>query len=138
MTIRTMIVSLISITCAAHGYGASAADDAAFFSKSVQPILADNCIKCHGPDRQKGHLRLDSRDAVLAGGKSGPAIVVGKPEESVLIKAVRYTDDDLQMPPKKQLSDDDIKVLVDWVTRGAPWSADAAAATPKPDSPKQP
>jgi mono/diheme cytochrome c family protein len=138
MTIRTMIVSLISITCAAHGYGASALDDAAFFSKSVQPILADNCIKCHGPDRQKGHLRLDSREAVLAGGKSGPAVVVGKPEESVLIKAVRYTDDDLQMPPKKQLSDDDVKVLVDWVTRGAPWSADAAAAPPKPDSPKQP
>ncbi len=96
-------------------------DDNAFFQKQIQPILENSCYHCHGADKQKARLRLDSRDAILKGGKHGPAAVPGKPDDSLLIKAVRYTDDDLQMPPKKQLSDEQVKALVDWVQRGMPW-----------------
>jgi hypothetical protein len=98
-------------------------DDNAFFLQQVEPILQDSCYKCHGPDKQKAHLRLDSRDAILKGGKHGPAAVPGKPDDSLLIKAVRYADDDLQMPPRAKLSDDQIKALVDWVQKGLPWPA---------------
>src|SRR5262249_38835923 len=73
-----------------------------FFETRVRPILAENCYKCHSrqADRVKGGLFLDSRDGVLKGGESGPALIPGDPEKSLLIKAVRYSDPDLQMPPK--------------------------------------
>lgn len=109
----------------------AAEDDAAFFTEKVAPILHESCIRCHGPDKQKGHLRLDSRAAVLAGGKSGPAAVSGKPDDSLLIKAVRYQDDDLQMPPRKQLPQAQIDILVEWIKRGLPWpDAQPGAAHP--------
>src|SRR5215471_20279151 len=73
-----------------------------FFQKQVQPILADNCFKCHShqADKIKGSLVLDSRDGALKGGESGPAIVPGEPEQSLLVRAVRRVDEDLKMPPK--------------------------------------
>src|SRR5437763_8018692 len=77
----------------------------AFFEKKVRPVLVDNCYKCHSAEAQKagklkGDLLLDTRAGVLKGGENGPAVVPGKPDESRLIKAVRYVDDDLKMPPK--------------------------------------
>src|SRR5437588_2748535 len=60
------------------------------FEKSVRPVLAANCFSCHGPDKQKASLRLDARAALLTGGDSGPAIVPGHPEESLLVKAIHY------------------------------------------------
>ncbi len=89
---------------------AVAADDPAgmeFFEKKIRPILVDNCYKCHSQQSQKvkGGLLLDTREGLLKGGDTGPAIKPGDVEQSLLIKAVRYTDDDLQMPPKnKKLS----------------------------------
>ena len=97
-----------------------------FFEAKVRPMLVDNCIKCHGPAKQKGGLRLDSRSAVLAGGDRGPALSPGRPEESLLIKAIHYTDD-LKMPPSKKLSAEQIADLVRWVKMGAPWPAEEAA-----------
>src|SRR5436305_9391834 len=75
----------------------------AFYEKNIQPILSESCYKCHShhADKIKGNLVLDSREGVLAGGEKGPAIVPGDPEASLLIKAVRRLDEDLQMPPKK-------------------------------------
>jgi len=65
--------------------------------------------------------------------------VPGKPDDSLIVKAIGYADDDLQMPPKEKLSDPDIKTLVDWITRGLPWNPPAAgAAAPAPDAPKSP
>src|SRR5687767_5100914 len=75
-----------------------------FFETSIRPLLIENCHSCHGEKKQKGELRLDSRSAALRGGELGVVIVPGKPDESLLIKAVRYLDADLQMPPKKKLS----------------------------------
>src|SRR6185295_4736301 len=94
-----------------------------FFESKIRPLLADKCYKCHSTqaEKVKAGLLLDSRDGVLKGGETGPAIVPGDPEKSLLIKAVRYTDPDLQMPPKgKKLSDDEIANLVAWVKMGAP------------------
>jgi mono/diheme cytochrome c family protein len=92
-----------------------------FFEKSVRPVLAENCINCHGPDKQRARLRLDSRAALLTGGESGPVIVPGKPEASLLIKAVHYDEDGPQMPPKRKLTGEQITALTAWVRDGAVW-----------------
>ncbi len=99
--------------------GAESAEKVAFFEAKIRPLFVAKCIECHGEKKQKGGLRLDSRAAWQAGGDTGKAIVPGKAEESLLIKAVRYTDKDLQMPPKQALSPDDVAVLVEWVNQGA-------------------
>ncbi|MDB6111176.1 MAG: hypothetical protein JWR69_2926, partial [Pedosphaera sp.] len=94
-----------------------------FFEKKIRPILVDNCYKCHSHDSEKikGGLLLDTHDGLLKGGETGPALVPGDPEKSLLIKAVRYKDKDLQMPPNdRQLPDDQIKDLEKWVQMGAP------------------
>src|SRR5579863_1260922 len=102
---------------------AARADDFEFFEKHVRPVFVDNCYKCHSAtsEKLKGGLQVDTKDALLKGGDTGPAIVPGDPEKSLLIKAVRYTDKDLQMPPKdKRLSEGQIADLVAWVKMGAP------------------
>src|SRR3989475_4971781 len=103
-----------------------------FYEKRIQPILAENCYKCHSheADKIKGSFVLDSREGLLKGGENGPAIVPGEPEKSLLIKAVRRIDEDLQMPPKKTLPAEQIGTLVEWIKMGAPYSkASAATAT---------
>ncbi|NBQ16545.1 MAG: DUF1549 domain-containing protein, partial [Proteobacteria bacterium] len=93
-----------------------------FFEKSVRPVLVDHCYKCHsdGAAKLKGGLKLDSLAAILAGGDTGPSIVAGDPNHSLLITAVRYNDKDLEMPPKGKLPADAIKALEQWVAMGAP------------------
>ena len=107
---------------------AQAADDAGlgFFTERVGPLLESRCLECHGPKQQKGGLRLDSRGGWQVGGESGPSVVPGKPDESLLIDAVRYQS--LQMPPKGKLSADEIAVLERWVARGAPDPREKIAA----------
>jgi mono/diheme cytochrome c family protein/cytochrome c553 len=96
-----------------------------FFEKSIRPLLATHCFECHGPRKQRGGLRLDSRAALLAGGDEGPVIVPGHPETSLLLKAVHYKDE-LRMPPKGQLGPEQIAALTTWVKQGAPWPEAAA------------
>ena len=84
------------------------------FEKHVRPLLVEHCIKCHGLEKQSGGLRLDQGAAALAGGDSGPVIRSGKPEESLLMEAVRQTGD-LKMPPKSKLSDAQISSLEKWI-----------------------
>ena len=92
-----------------------------FFEMEVRPILAQHCYECHGEKKQKGGLRVDDIIHLKAGGDNGPALVPGKPEESPLIEAVRYTKSDFQMPPKTRLPDAEVAVLEKWVKLGAPW-----------------
>lgn len=99
------------------------AEQIRFFETSIRPLLVEKCQKCHGSEKQWGMLRLDSREAVLKGGETAAAIVVGKPDESLLIKAVRQTDESLTMPPKEKLTDRQIADLVRWVEMGAPFPA---------------
>jgi mono/diheme cytochrome c family protein len=107
---------------------ARGADDpaAAHFLDHVRPLLAARCVSCHGPDKQKGKLRLDSREALLKGGETGPAIVPGDAAKSLLLQVVRHELKDLKMPPKEKLSVADIAVLERWVKDGAPMAAEAA------------
>src|SRR4249919_156831 len=102
------------------------------FESSVRPVLAANCYDCHG-DQRMGGLRLDSRDGLLKGGRSGPAIVPGDPDKSLLIQAVRQTRDTLKMPKGGRLKPSEVDALVEWVRAGAPWPSSAlSAAAGKP------
>jgi hypothetical protein len=104
-----------------------------FFEKRIRPILSDRCYPCHSQLAQKvkGKLLLDSRAGLLKGGSSGPAIVPGDPAKSLIIKAVRYEDDTLQMPPKTKLSALEISDLETWVKMGAPDPRIKASSTTK-------
>ncbi|HZU39355.1 MAG TPA: PSD1 and planctomycete cytochrome C domain-containing protein, partial [Gemmataceae bacterium] len=99
---------------------------AEFFEARVRPILVEHCIACHGPKKQKGGLRLDSRQALIQGGDDGAAIVAGQPDKSLLVRAVRRQGD-VKMPPKKPLSTEQVTALAGWVKMGAPWPESATA-----------
>ena len=116
---RILLGLLLAIPCT------WAVDDTA---AAAQAVFERSCIKCHGPDKQKGGLRLDSHAAVLKGGKHGPVVIAAKPDKSALIAAVGWADADTRMPPKQKLSDADIAALTAWVEAGAPAPA---AAGPK-------
>lgn len=106
---------------------------AEFFEKEIRPLLVERCNSCHGAKgAPKSGLDLTTRDGVLRGGDSGPAAVEGKPDESLLIRAVRYHDEP-RMPPRKRLSEPEIGNLTRWVEMGMPWPSSTGA--PSPPSP---
>ena len=105
-----------------------ATDPVAFFETKIRPVLVEHCQKCHAGAATKGGLRLDSREAILAGGDSGPAIVPGDLAKSRLIEAISYRNADLQMPPKGRLPDAAIRDIETWVKAGAVWPGPAARA----------
>lgn len=95
-----------------------------FFEKEVRPLLVTNCFQCHSTgQKQKGGLLLDSREGLLTGGDTGPALVPGQAGDSRMVRAIRYDDTDLKMPPKGKLKDEEIAVLTKWVDTGAKWPA---------------
>ncbi len=102
------------------------AEQFASFEKEVRPLLIEKCVRCHGPKKQESGLRLDSRDALLRGGESGPALVPGQPDKSLLLQAVRHQGD-LQMPPNGKLKDVEIAALTRWIQTGAAWPKDSTA-----------
>ena len=99
-----------------------------FFELKIRPVLATNCYACH-TNSALGGLRLDSREAMLKGGKRGASITPGDPEKSLLIQAVRQTDENLKMPQGGKLKESEIADLVAWVKAGAVWPASAAPLT---------
>ncbi len=120
--------------CLGAGIPAEAQNsDIEFFESAVRPLLVERCYSCHSSKAEKlqAGLHLDHRAGVLRGGDSGPAIVPGKPEESLLIRAVRY--EEYEMPPERKLADHEIKLLVRWVQMGAPWPTDEPGPTTKTD-----
>ena len=108
---------------------AAAAQSPEFFEARVRPVLAANCYECHA-EEAKGDLRVDSREGLLKGGESGPAIVPGDPDKSLLIQAVKHSDPSAPRMPKdkSKLKPDEIEVLVEWVRAGAPWPASSMTA----------
>lgn len=100
-----------------------------FFEARIRPLLVERCYECHSSDSKslKAGLKLDSKTAILKGGDSGPAIVAGEPNKSLLIESVRYESN--EMPPGGKLSDAQIADLTKWVEIGAPWPAEAPTAT---------
>jgi cytochrome c553 len=121
MRLTTLSLAALLVVLSATG-GAEPVDNE-YFEKKVRPILAANCVSCHGEKKQKGDLRLDGKAGFVKGGENGPAVVAGDPAKSRIIKVVRY-DDDIKMPPKGKLSDADIATLTEWVKGGAPWPDD--------------
>ncbi|QGJ70813.1 Planctomycete cytochrome C [Planctomycetales bacterium 10988] len=99
-----------------------------FFEEKVRPLLANHCIDCHGPELQQSSFRVDARDFFIKGGDCGPSIVPGKPDESLLIEAVRY--ESLEMPPGEPLNEEQITILERWVSMGAPWPVNDAPESP--------
>ncbi|MFM9961374.1 MAG: DUF1553 domain-containing protein [Planctomycetaceae bacterium] len=108
----------------ANSFAADAVPDKkgiAFFEKRIRPVLVESCYECHSTKagaKLKGGLAIDSREGLLQGGESGPAIVPGSPEDSLLIEAIRH--DGLEMPPEKKLPETVIADFVAWVKMGAP------------------
>ncbi len=104
--------------------------DIATFEKEVLPILKANCFACHGSEKKlQGGLKLTSREDILKGGESGPAVNLKKPDESLILQAINY--DGIMMPPKGKLPKAQIDTLTKWVTRGLAWSDKAATAAVK-------
>ncbi len=101
-----------------------------FFEKEVRPVLVEQCYKCHGPDKQKGALRMDSRAAILKGTDDGPIVVPGKPDDSEFIKSIKHIGDS-KMPEKAdKLPDAQIAALEQWVKMGMPWPDGDGPAKP--------
>ena len=105
---------------------------AAFFERQIRPLLIRHCYECHSAEskKSKGGLVLDSKEGWQKGGSRGPAIVPGRPDESLIIQAVRHEDDDLEMPPKRRLPAGEIQLLTQWVAMGAPDPRSEASRTP--------
>ncbi len=104
------------------------AEQAQFFNEKILPLLESRCFECHGDGDVEGGLRATSRESLLQGGETGPAIVPGDPDRSLLIQAVRY--ETLQMPPRDKLPDEEVTLLVKWVADGAVWPAASSATAP--------
>jgi mono/diheme cytochrome c family protein len=121
MPIPRLVFGLLVSATALTSF-AQAADPAPPFDRDIGPLLEGRCFKCHShkSGTMKKGLTLDSRSGWAGGGDSGPAIVPGKPDDSLLIKAVRYSDKKIKMPPDKKLSDAEIAQLEAWVKAGAP------------------
>jgi mono/diheme cytochrome c family protein len=121
--------ALFALTCWSLSITASIAapDDVAFFESKIRPVFASQCFSCH-TSSALGGLRVDSKEALLKGGKSGPAIVPGDPDNSLLIKAVRHTGT-LKMPMGGKLDPKQIEDLAAWVKNGAFWPAELKPTT---------
>src|SRR5688572_17879711 len=120
-SISVLAIALFTLGAASLGASEKAptVEELKFFETKVRPVLANNCYKCHGVDKQGNKLRLDGIATILAGGESGKAIVPGKPAESLLVEAINY--ESLEMPPDGKLKAEEIAALTDWVKMGAPW-----------------
>ncbi|MEX2120751.1 MAG: PSD1 and planctomycete cytochrome C domain-containing protein [Pirellulales bacterium] len=112
------LLPLLLVCLQSVGQAQSPADED-WFELNIRPILAGTCLNCHAEDGEAG-LRADSREALIEGGQSGPAIVPGEPDKSLLIRAILHTGEP-KMPPDERLDDESITAFVAWVKAGAPW-----------------
>jgi Protein of unknown function (DUF1549)/Protein of unknown function (DUF1553)/Planctomycete cytochrome C len=127
---RSLLWLPLSIATAAIGAdpeGSSAPLTA--FQDRVWPVLENSCLRCHGAEKQKGDLRLDSREAALKGGENGPALVPGDAAKSLMLRLVKHEDPDREMPPKDRLLDQDVAAMESWIQAGAPWPDQLATSS---------
>jgi hypothetical protein len=131
-SIRFPLLSLVAALLPCAGGAATAADQRDFFEMRVRPVLAKNCFGCHTAAKMGG-LEMSGREALIKGGKSGPAIVPGDPDKSLLIQAVAQTHDRLKMPPAGKLPETEIADLRAWIKDGAVWPEVATVKDAKPE-----
>lgn len=116
LTLRVFAVILLL------NISATADEREEFFERQIRPLLIDNCVSCHGPQKQEGGLRLDSREQMLKGTPDSDALVIAKNiADSRLLQVLLYSDDDVQMPPKNKLTDPQIAAVRHWIEAGAAW-----------------
>lgn len=130
---RALVVLACTISCLMTQSVVAANDDAGhkFFETKIRPLFSEHCYRCHASKKQESELRLDSYEAMMEGGAAGISIVPDDPDESLLLTALVYVDDDLQMPPDKKLADEQIADVRKWIEMGAP-HPDANGKSPKP------
>src|SRR6266513_507053 len=130
---------LIAITSAlvSLANGQSRAEDKVDFAKQIQPILQQNCVKCHGPEKQKAKMRLDSKEAAMKGGKDGVVIVSGNADKSELYRRITLPkgDDDIMPNEGDPLSKEQTDLVRLWITQGAEWPESAAQNETGPYNP---
>lgn len=102
------------------------------FEKEIRPLLVEKCLSCHDDTKAQGGLRLTTRSHILKGGSRGASLVLGKPEQSLLVKAIEYRGE-VKMPPTGRLSDTDIAKVKRWIALGAPWTETKAIPSPVPN-----
>ncbi len=129
--VRLSVIAFCAMGVALRSGGATVGEE--FFEKKIRPVLAESCYECHSASSKKlkGGLLVDNRAALLKGGDTGPAVVPGKPEKSLLLDAMAHRVEDLEMPPKKpKLPDAVLKDFERWIKDGAVWpGGETAAAT---------
>ena len=125
------LITRIFVTSAVLGFGIcrvlGADEGVEFFEKKIRPVLAGHCYECHSAEAKKlkAGLYLDRKAGWEMGGESGPVVVPGKPEESRLLLAIRFTDNDLKMPKGRKLPDRVVQDFEEWILMGAPDPRDA-------------
>src|SRR5882672_4423258 len=122
-------IKLLAVIGVVLGGVVRADEGSEFFEKKIRPVMVDRCYECHSvtAKKVKGKFKLDTKEDFEKGGDTG-VVVPGDPEKSLLIKAVRYKDEDLAMPPKMKLSDEQIHDFEQWVKMGAPYPGEAKKA----------
>src|SRR5437763_7826617 len=125
----------VALVCSANGQGR--AGDKVDFAKQIQPILRQNCVKCHGPEKQKAKLRLDSKEAAMKGGKDGVVIVAADAAKSELYRRITLPkgDDDIMPNEGDPLSKEQTDLIRDWINQGAQWPETALAKESEPTNP---
>lgn len=122
----SLLATMVGLGATLPGADVSAQSSTEFFETRVRPVLAEKCAECHSEQRRRGGLRVSSLADLLAGGRSGPAIVPGDPDGSLLIQVVRHEIDELEMPQDAPaLSAREIEGLAEWIGMDAPWPEDA-------------
>ena len=134
---RPGLLAILALVIPAARAAAMPSDAERHFLDKVKPLLDSRCVSCHGYDKQKGSLRLDTHAALLKGGDTGPGIVPGKPADSLILKAVMHTAAGLEMPPKERLTATDVAVLERWIRDGAPWPHTPSPSTQPTPSPTE-
>src|SRR5436305_13030028 len=126
LAVFVCLLAILSMSAAA------AAEQKVDFARDVQPIFKTACYQCHGPDKQKGKLRLDAKAIALHGGKSGKSIVPGNAEQSELFKRITSKDDDERMPQDREaLTAEQIATIKTWIEQGANWPDEESAEDAK-------
>ena len=119
----SFLLSVLPLVATVSLWGENAGWDHSFFESKIRPVLATKCYECHSAEASKikGGLRLDHIDLILKGGDTGPALVIAKPAESLILEAIGYDEPDFQMPPKEKLSQQVVDDFSQWISEGAIW-----------------
>jgi mono/diheme cytochrome c family protein len=132
---KKLMVVAVALVCSANGQ--ARAEDKVDFAKQIQPILRQHCVKCHGPEKQKGKLRLDSKEVAMKGGKDGVVLVAGDAEKSELYRRITLPKghDDIMPNEGDPLSKEQTDLVRLWINQGADWPETAAQNETGPSNP---